>query len=126
MPYVVKHLPELGVIEVTFDGVISGADLKGATTEGISLSRLTGVTKALINANGCDVTASLMDIYDLPAERYADEGMLRGTRIAVILPTSMSGRQAAHDYEIFCVNRGWNVHVCPDHSAAVDWLKGAP
>lgn len=124
MPYGVKHLPEFDAIQVAFYGVVTGADLKGATTEGISLAKLTGATKALIDANGCEVIASLMDIYDLPADQYSNQGLVPATPIAVILPTSVSGRQAAHDYALFCHNRGWNVRICPEHQAAIDWLTG--
>ncbi len=123
MPYTVKHLPELDAVEVTFSGVITGADLRDATTEGISLGRATGATKALIDADGWEVAASLMDLYDLPAEQYAREGLLRQSVIALVLPRSMSGRQAARDYEVFCQNRGWNVQVCPDHQAAIECLR---
>ncbi len=125
MPYAVKHLPELDAIEVTFSGVITGADVRSATSEGISLGKTTGATKALINADGLEVSASVLDLYALPAEQYAREGLSSRNPIAIILPSSMSGRQAAHDYEVFCQNRGWNVRVCADHQAAVDWLKGA-
>jgi hypothetical protein len=124
MPYVVTHLWELDSIEVTLSGVITGADLRKATTEGISLLRLTGFTKALIYLDGYDVAASLMDIYDLSAKQYAQEGLPQESRIAVILPTSASGQQAALDYETFCQNRGWNVQVCPDRQTAIAWLRG--
>jgi hypothetical protein len=124
MAYLVKHLPELDAIEVTLSGMITGTDLKKSTTGGISLARLTGATKAVIDANGWEVAASLADIYDLPAEQYSKEGLMRESPIAVILPTSMSGRHAARDYETFCQNRGWNVQVCPDRQAAMDCLMG--
>jgi hypothetical protein len=123
MPYVVEHLPELDCIGVTFSGVITGVDLKQSTSEGISLAKLTGSRGALIDANGWEMGASLIDIYNLPAEQYAKEGLLRGSPIAVILPTSISARQAAHDYEVFCQNRGWNVRICPDRQGAIDWLR---
>jgi hypothetical protein len=123
MPFAVEHLPELDYIEVTFSGVLTAVDLNQATTAGISLAKLNGLTKVLINVNVGEVSASLMDLYDLP-EQYAKEGWLEGSPIAVILPITMVARQAASDYEIFCQNRGWNVRVCPDRQAAVAWLTG--
>jgi hypothetical protein len=122
--YKVKHLRELQIVELTLSGVISGADLRASTTECISLQRLSGITRFLIDLDGWEVVASAYDIYELPAHIYGREGVNPATRIAVILPSSVSGQQAAQDYEVMCQNRGWHVCVLRDRESAIDWLTG--
>ena len=122
MPYAIKHVPELKMIEVVLTGVITGADLNRATTECVSLQKQTGVTTFLIDANGWEVTASPIDIFDLPARQYREEGVKRESRIAVIRPTSSSAREAARTYETMCRNRGWQARICQDRQSAINWL----
>ena len=123
MPYDTKLLRELEIVELKLWGSISGADLRAATAECVSLQRQTGATKFLIDVNGWHVVASVADFYQLPAELYEKEGVDRRSRIAVILPSSQSGQQAARDYEIMCRNRGWQAQLCPDRQSAIDWLE---
>jgi len=125
MPYAIKHIPDLKTIEVTLTGVITGVDLKRATTDAISLQRQTGVTRLLIDADGWEVAASPLEIFDLPARQYWEEGAKRETRFAVIRPTSSSAREAARTYETMCQNRGWRARIWPDRESAMGWLTDA-
>jgi hypothetical protein len=123
MPYSVKHDPVQGIVEVTLTGPITGADLRAATTECTSLQKQTGATRFLIDANGWDVSASLVDIYEIPTVQYWREGLDRHSLIATIFPGSASGQQAANFYETVCQNRGWHARVFPDRQGAVAWLR---
>jgi hypothetical protein len=125
MPYSVKHDPVQGIIEVMFIGLITGSDLREATTECISLQKQTGEKSFLIDADGWDVRASLVDIYEIPTRQYWKEELASESRIATIFPTSESGKIAANFYINVCQNRGWNARVFPDRRGAVDWLTGS-
>jgi hypothetical protein len=122
MPYVIKHVTDLQIIEVTLAGVITAADLRKATTEAASIQKRTGAMRVLIDADGWEVAASAIEIYELPARQYWEEGVKRESRFAVIRPTSPSARQAAHNYEIMCQNRGWQARILPDRQTAMEWL----
>lgn len=69
--------------------------------------------------------ASFADTYNLAERHYTDEELDRRSRIAVLLPTSASGCEAARFFETVSRNRGWNVRVCLDRQTAVEWLVGA-
>ena len=123
VPYSVKHDPLLGIVEVTFTGLLSGADLREATTECIALQKQTGATRFLVDLNGSELGASTLDIYDLPDKQYGEEDLDIHSRIAVILPTTGKTREAALFYEAACRNRGWHTKVLPDRQSAIEWLK---
>ena len=124
MPYTVKHDPVFGIIEVTFTGLITEANLREATTQAISRQKQTDTTRFLVDANGWDVRASFIDIYEIADKQYLKEQLNRQSRIAVILPTSVSVQEAARFYETVCFNRGWNAKICSDRQSAKDWLLG--
>lgn len=125
MPYTIKHEPVLDVIEVTLTGVLAaGGDVTEMTSDAVRLQKQTGVTRFLLDAKGWDVRASIIEIHELANTQYWKEELPRHSRIAVILPTSVSAQEAARFYETVCYNRGWNVRVCPDRQDAIDWLRG--
>ena len=124
MPYTVKHDPVFDIIEVTFTGLITEANLREVTTQAIFTQKQTDTTRFLVDANGWDVRASFFDIYELADKQYWKEELNRQSRIAVILPTSVSVQEAVRFYETVCYNRGWNAKVCSDRQSAKDWLLG--
>lgn len=122
MPYTITHDTELDLVELTFIGSITGADLKEATTNCSKLQKVTGVRRFLVDGSDWDVVASAVDIYDLPDKQYWNERIQIETRIAVVLPNSARSQEAALFYENACQNRGWNAQVHLDRQSAVDWL----
>ena len=124
MSYTINHNASLGIIELIYSGQITGTDLKEATSKCISLGKQTGTTKFLVDEVGMDLTASIVDFYDLPTKQYEDEEANRQSHVAVILPTSKEARNAVQFYEIACQNRGWFVHVFSERQSAINWLTG--
>jgi hypothetical protein len=120
----VTHDPSLGIVEVTFTGLLSGNDLREATTACIAIQKRTRATGFLVDMDRADMGASTLDIYDLPDSQYSEESLDIHSRIAVILPASPKAREAALFYEAACRNRGWHAKVLPDRQSAIDWLKG--
>ena len=126
MTYAVNYFPDQALLEVILADRITGADLREATTKCISLQKQTGVVRFIVDADGWEVIASFFDIYDIADKQYLNEGLDKQSRIAVILPTSLSSQAAAGFYETVCVNRGWNARVHPDRQSALEWLTDAP
>ena len=124
MPYTVRHNPASGFIEVTFTGLMTGADLREVTTKAISLSKQEATTRFVIDAFAAELAALIYEIYDLPARQYVEEELSRETRAVVILPASEKARAAALFYETACRNRGWDVRTFSERQAAIDWLTG--
>jgi hypothetical protein len=124
MPYTVKHDPALDIIGVKLTGVLTPEDLSAVTSEAIGLQRQTGSTRFLVDVNEWVARDSLATIYKLASSQYLKEQVQRTSRIGVILPASVSAREATQFYETVCYNYGWNARVCPDRQEAIDWLTG--
>lgn len=125
MPYTIEHNELLGIIELTYDGCVTGTDLKESTSECIALGKRTGTTHFLVFATEKDVAASIIDIYNLPSRQYMEEGADVRSRVAVIVPSSQKSREAVRFYETACKNRGWTVQSFPERGSAIDWLIGS-
>jgi hypothetical protein len=124
MPYTANYNSILDIVELTFTGLITGADLREAASDCTSLQKKTAALRFLVDANGWDTNASVIDILELPAEQYWKEGFDHRTRIAVVLPELTSTQVAARFYEVACQNRGWNARVLPNRHDAILWLSG--
>ena len=122
MSYSVTHVIGMALVELTFAGSITGTDLKESTSACIALQKDKGVTRFLVDGDDWEVVAPLVDVLDLPDKQYWDEGVLKQTRIAVVLPASKRSRTAARFYETSCKNRGWNAQLHPNRQSAIDWL----
>lgn len=124
MPYTTKYDSVLDLIEVTYTGLITEADIRQATTQAISIQKQMGTMSVLIDVNAWDVSASFTDIYEVVDTQYLKEEANRQSRIAVVFPPSLNVQEAVRFYETVCFNRGWKVRVCLDRQSAIDWLRG--
>ena len=122
MPYEVEYNSELGIVEFTFTGSVTGEEFGRATIEGIDLAKAKDTKLFLIDDSDLQDAGSVIDLYNLP-RLYEKLGLERGSRGAVVLPTASS--KAAEDarfHETVCLNRGWQVKVFTDRQEAIDWL----
>jgi hypothetical protein len=122
MPYTITHDPELDVVNLKFTGDIGDKEISEATSKCIALQKETRVLRFLVELNGWEVAATFIDIYKLVYEQYTEEEAHRLSRIAVVLPTTLSGQAAANFYETVSQNAGWNARVFAKREEAIGWL----
>ena len=122
MPWEVVHRPEHGYIDIVLRGRLDGEDIRTLTSETIALGRTAATQSFLADASEADVTADLVDLYDVPAKQYVDEGADRLGRMAIVMPPSEETRRAIAFFESVCRNRGWNVKTFADRTEALRWL----
>ena len=120
----VEYNSALDVIEIVHAGLTSAEDLRKTTTMAIALINERGVLDVLLDATTIDLRASLVDVYNLPAEDYEAEKLDRRACVGLVLPESKKGREFAEFYETACSNRGWNVRSFSSRDEAINWLKG--
>ena len=123
MAYTLVPDAERDIVEIVYSGAITAQTLRAATAEALALQKRTGALNFLINADGWDLSASLVDVYELPAKTYWQEDLDRRTRIALIRPHAASAEQGALFFQDACRNRGWNARVFDNRAAAIDWLS---
>lgn len=123
MPWNAKYNQELQIIELEYTGIISGDDMKEATSKCISLGNEKGTNKFLLDGIEAKISATLFDIFDHP-KQYINEKADRTGHIAVLLPIDLKSQEAARFYENVCMNRCWRAKVFSKQQDAIEWLTG--
>lgn len=124
MAWTVEYIDNLGIVELTLLGRLSGPDLQEAASARIALGKEIGVTNFLINARDLITSRSTtMSLYEIPAKIYVEKDAQRNTRIAAVKPRAPESEWIVQFYEDLCVNRGWRVHMADDREGALDWLQ---
>jgi hypothetical protein len=111
------------LIETVFSGVITAEDLQESTAHCIALGKKMETNRFLVNAIEMELSATMMDIYNIPTKQYIDEGADRAGRLAIIAPRNARGIQAAKIFEIVCRNNGWMAKVFESDQDAIVWLR---
>ena len=122
MPWSYKCNPTLKIVEVVYSGKTTARDLQESTSEFIALEKEKGLNKFLIDTTEMELSATLVDIFNLPVNQYIEEGADRRGSVAVIQPTSPREKEAVQFYETVCENRGWKVQVFSNSQEAIKWL----
>ena len=126
MSWTVKYIAELDFVELIYVGVTTGADLAAASAQSIAMNKEKGTTKGLVDVSKIELEASLFDVLNIPSQMFENEKLDRRLSIALIMPTSEKGKEAAQFYQMACANRGWNVKLFTDRKSAIDWLMKQP
>ena len=122
MPWTYTINPTLQIVEVAYSGNTTARDLQESTTEFIALEKEKSINRFLIDTSEMVLSASILDIHNLPAIQYLEEEAdLRG-RVALMLPSSPREKEAVNFYETVCRNRGWDVVTFTEHQEAIKWL----
>ena len=122
MPWTYNINATLHIVEVAYSGSTTARDLQESTSVFIALEKEQGINRFLIDTSEMELTASIMDIYNLPDKQYLEEAAERSGRVALMLPTTARETEAVNFYETVCKNRGWQVKTFFEHQEAVDWL----
>lgn len=85
----------------------------------LSLLQENNSLRCLFDHRATEVVAPTIGSYNRP-ELYASLGFTRKVRMAHLFTALTDDLKF---YETVCVNRGWDVKVFTDYSAALDWLK---
>jgi hypothetical protein len=124
MTQILGYKSKLRIIELVYTGNTTGLDLRESTSKAIALDKEKGSLKFLVDATEIELTASIFDLYDLPARHYHEENLDRQSHVAVILPKRPKEQKDAQFYETACVNRGWFVKLVSNREEGIDWLMG--
>lgn len=116
---------DLGIVEIVYEDETTAEDLRETTSACISMEKTQGINRFLVDCTSMRLSASVMDLYDLPDQQYVEEEADPHGRVAVIIPHGHPAEEMARFYETVCVNRGWMVRVFPSRASATEWLTTA-
>ena len=127
MKWKTEYNDELQIVELTYEGNITGKDIKEAAVARIAMGRQKGVTRYLIDTRKVQTDSSAtIDIYDVPTRIYPDECVSHTSHIAVIKPELPETSDMVSFYVNACMNRGWLVKTFEDRDSAIKWLQQEP
>ncbi|MDH3692323.1 MAG: STAS/SEC14 domain-containing protein [Gammaproteobacteria bacterium] len=121
MSSVVRHDKSLQIIEIVYDGMLTSKNLEESTSDGITLNVELGINNVLIDAAHMDSAAYFLEVHDLPLQ-YAESGLSRKVRIALVMPRTTVARRIAKFYVDACIIHGWTVRPFEAREAAIEWL----
>jgi len=122
MAWSINNNPDRQYVEGIFKGKTSWQDIQALTAECITIQREQGARYFLINTLEMLPTASIADVFQLPAHEYEQQGVDRETRIAIVFSPYGESQDIVTFYETACVNRGWQVRCFTNKHDAMSWL----
>ena len=122
MPWTYNIDPISRIVEVAYSGETTARDLQESTSKFIALEKEKGINRFLIDTSEMVLSASILDIHNLPDRQYLEEEADRSGRVALMLPSSPREKEAVNFYETVCKNRGWDVQTFTKHQKAINWL----
>lgn len=114
-------LPDLPIVEMVVEGLLTADEGAQAMGEGMRLSAENGVWSTLADFTHMRRTAVGSDIVAL-ADAAAHAGLPPEWREAVVLPVEPNAAVWAQLWETAAVNRGLPVKSFHDREAAIAWL----
>jgi hypothetical protein len=120
MPWTVEWLEELRIIEITFEGMVSSAELRDMAREVMHLAAANGAHLYLADCSALQGGHSVFDLYSVASDfARAASGVVRE---AVIVPALSAPAEDVRFWEDTADNHGLIVRRFPDRESAMDWL----
>ena len=116
-----QYVPEKETLVVTPTGPVSDAEARELTNRAITVLKHTRATRVLGDCRGMQSGPSLGVVYWLVND-YANHGLPRQTRIAVVHSRVPHAVELAQFYETVCVNHRYDAKAFDSSEAAEAWL----
>jgi hypothetical protein len=121
MPWQIQYVPEKETLVVTTTGPVSDDEARELTGRAITLLRETQATRVLGDCRAMESAPSLGVVYWLIND-YANRGVPRQTKIAVVHSRAPHVAEFARFYETVCFNRHYEARAFDSSEAAEVWL----
>jgi hypothetical protein len=124
MPWELQYVAGKETLVVAPTGCLSDEDARELTGQAIALLQETHATRVLGDCRGLESSPSVAALYWL-VQDYANCGVPRQTRIALVHSQAPEAVELAQFYETLCFNRRFQARVFHSKHAAEVWL-GSP
>ena len=122
MPWQTRLLEPERIVESTFSGLLSPAELVAGFTASVALGKQSDILLFLADCTALEGGHSLLDVFSL-LNMFESVGLDRRVKEAVLLGKSTPAADRLEFYETACRNRGYTVRLFSDRDEAVAWLK---
>lgn len=122
MPWKASISASLQIIELSFTGIVSAAELSAAASESLNLVNSSKLPRVLTD---CTKMASeghnLFDIYD-EVKNISANIAIHDIKEAILIPEIPRAAEKAEFWETACFNHGLKVRLFSQRDAAMQWL----
>jgi len=122
MSWKIDYLPGEQIVSIVCTGELTIQELLRQTQAANKLQIENGARGFLADFTAADVQIPLADLYQLP-DYYAEIGVSRQSRIAVVFPPDLRQHEKYEFYEDVCLNRGFHSRLFDSIEQARMWLK---
>jgi hypothetical protein len=116
-----QYVPEKETLVVTTTGRVSDEEARELSGRAITRLKETQATRVLGDCRGMQWGPSFGMVFWLVND-YADHGLPRQTRIALVHSRAQQAVELARFFETVCINRRYEAKAFPTRSAAEAWL----
>ena len=121
MPWQMDYVAGKGTLVVAPSGCVTENDAIELTGQTIARLQQTHATRVPTDCRGVESWPSFAALYWLVHD-YADRGLPKATRIAVIHSNAHDAAELARFYETLCLNQRNQARAFPNKEAAEAWL----
>ena len=121
MPWEMEYVASKQTLVIAPSGWLSDDEAKQLTGEAIALLKQTQATRVLGDCRTIQSPPSLAAVYWL-VQDYANCGVPKETRIALVHSAKPHAVQVAQFYETVCLNRHYDARIFESLKAAETWL----
>ncbi len=122
MPWQTRLLEPERIVESTFSGLLSPAELTAGFTGSVALGKQGDTLLFLADCTALEGGHSLLDVFSL-LNMFESMGLNRRVKEAVLLGESTPAADRLEFYETACRNRGYMVRLFSDRDQAIAWLR---
>lgn len=123
MSSVVESLaPAHAVIQVTYTGEVSGAELRSTAGKVLDLARETGIWHVLTDCSGMTKAPGSLDLLNL-MDAVHDADLDDGFRQALLWPADEEARLGFDFWRTVEANQGLRARAFGHRDAALEWLE---
>lgn len=119
MPWKVLAHPDLPIVETTYAGIMTGADVAAAAAETLRVANGLGRNRLFADCSSLEGGHTILDLYDLTNLEQVSGLRLRE---AILQPELASAMEMVRFWETACLNRGFTVRIFADRDEATRWL----
>ena len=122
MPQTTQHIPDIGIVVITYTGKVTMPEVVEATVQAIAIQKDRHTDLVLIDASAMTAWPSLADMWHL-VKSYPELEVPRQTRLAAVRPKVRDETDISGFYELVCQNRCYNAKAFQTHEEAEQWLR---
>jgi hypothetical protein len=122
MPWTIRILETLGIVETTFSGVCGPEAVEEGARASIAAANENDMHRFLADCTELDTGASPLELYKL-TELYKRLPLPINTVEAVLIPKNPDAAEGMGLYETMSLNRGVRVRIFDDREKAIKWLS---